>query len=56
MNNIFKAFLQYNLNHITNEKTSLHLAVEIGNLKIIKLLLDQKNIDVKVEDEILIFI
>ena len=32
------------------QKASLHLAVEIGNLEIIKLLLGKKEIDINIKD------
>ena len=32
------------------QNTALHLAAEIGNLEIIKLLLEKKEIDINIED------
>ena len=32
------------------QKTALHLAAEIGNLEIIKILLNKKDIDINIED------
>ena len=45
-----KLFHQIYNNQI-ERKAALHLAVNIGNLKIIKLLLEKKDIDTNIEDE-----
>ena len=37
-------------NHQMEQKAALHLAVKIRNLKIIKLLLKKKDIDINIED------
>lgn len=47
----FNILIEYQ-NIIFNEATPLHLAVEKGNIEIIKILLGQKDIDTNIKDEI----
>lgn len=46
--NILKKFFNY----IIDEKSALHIAVEKENIEVIKLLLNQKEINVNAKDEI----
>ena len=50
LNYIQNHIFEWNFNIIIIYKTALHLAAEIGNLEIKKILLNKKDIDINIED------